>query len=357
MKAGANLCGWLLLLTVAALPVLAADYAVVVPGRTLAFPQDEGSHPEFRIEWWYATGWVMDGEGSRRGFQVTFFRHRTGLDADNPSRFAARQLLFAHAALSDPATGRLLHDERTARVGFGLAEAREGRTSLVLEDWSLEQEGDLYRARIPGSDFALTLDFRRVQPPLLQGEAGFSQKGPAVRSSSYYYSLPQLEVTGHIGIDDKNVEVTGAAWFDHEWSSTLMDDAAAGWDWLGINLDDGGALMAFRMRDRDGGEHWAGGSWRDAAGLRRFTPAEVEWEPRRLWRSPRTGVEYPVEWRVQIGDRTWLVRPLFDDQESDARRSTGTIYWEGAVELLDEAGRVLGRGYLELTGYGGRLNL
>lgn len=336
---------------------LAAEYAAVTPNYRIAFPQDEGSHPEFRTEWWYVTGWTTDAEGNQRGFQVTFFRHRTELEAGNPSRFAARQLLFAHAAVSDPATGRLLHDERAARAGFDLAEAREGRTSLVLEDWSLDQEGDVHRARIPAAGFALELDFRRTQPPLLQGAAGFSQKGPDPQSASHYYSLPQLEVTGRIRLKGSNLAVSGTAWFDHEWSSTLMDEAAQGWDWLGINLDDGGALMAFRMRDRTGGEHWAAGSVRDSSGTRMFSRDEIDWEPARHWRSPRTGIEYPVAWDVRVGERTFLVRPLFDDQESDARRSTGTIYWEGAVELLDETGRVVGRGYLELTGYGSRLRL
>jgi predicted secreted hydrolase len=41
-----------------------------------------------------------------------------------------------------------------------------------------------------------------------------------------------------------------------------------------------------------------------------------------------------------------------DDQELDSRASTGIIYWEGAVRLLDDAtGAESGRGYLELTGY------
>jgi predicted secreted hydrolase len=39
-----------------------------------------------------------------------------------------------------------------------------------------------------------------------------------------------------------------------------------------------------------------------------------------------------------------------DDQELDARASTGTIYWEGAVTAFREKTAV-GKGYLELTGY------
>jgi predicted secreted hydrolase len=337
-----------------------AEYPPVVRGTPLAFPQDEGSHPQYRIEWWYVTGWLQDDSGQSRGFQVTFFRNRPGLDEGNPSQFAAHQLLFAHAAISDPAVGHLLHDERVARAGFGLAEAKVGSTNVVLEDWSLRQDGRTYHVSVPARDFELELDLVATQPPLLQGDAGFSQKGPDPASASHYYSQPQMAVSGRINVGGRAIAVRGTAWFDHEWSSTLMDNAAQGWDWLGINMADGGALMAFRMRDDRGQAHWAAaGRRRTAGGVETsvYRPDQVEWQPERTWRSPRTGIEYPVEWRVRVGEDWYRVRPLFDDQESDSRRSTGTIYWEGAVELLDAAGVVAGRGYLELTGYGTRLRM
>jgi predicted secreted hydrolase len=130
-----------------------------------------------------------------------------------------------------------------------------------------------------------------------------------------------------------------------------MDAGATGWDWIGVNLADGGALMLFRMRDAKGGTFWAGGALRSAKGVRQaFAPAEVEMAPTRSWRSPRTGASYPVAWRVKAGGLTLDIRPLMDDQEHDTRASVGTIYWEGAVTALLD-GKVAGRGYLELTGY------
>ena len=89
-------------------------YPQVVPNKTLVFPRDHGAHPDYRIEWWYITGW-LDGP---LGFQITFFRARPDEASDNPSQFNPRQILFAHAALSDPKRGRLLHDQRAARAGF-----------------------------------------------------------------------------------------------------------------------------------------------------------------------------------------------------------------------------------------------
>ena len=333
-------------------------YPDVVPGREIRFPQDEGSHPDYRIEWWYVTGWLADPSGAPLGFQVTFFRTRVTGNEGNPSNFAVKQLLFAHAALSDPSRGRLLHAERAARAGFGLAEARAGRTDVVLEDWALVQHGDRYDAQVIADDFAFGLSFTRTQPPLLHGDGGYSRKGPDPLSASHYYTHPHLEVTGTVMLAGDRREVRGEAWFDHEWSSRILDADATGWDWIGINLDDGGALMAFRLRNREGGEHWAAATLRTADGsITMFGPEAVEWLPGRHWTSPRTGIDYPVEFDVRIGERRLRLEPMMDDQESDSRGSTGTIYWEGAVRAYDASGEFSGRGYLELTGYGERLNL
>jgi predicted secreted hydrolase len=335
----------------------AEDYPALVPGRALQFPRDFGSHPAFRLEWWYITGWITGPDRAAYGIQITFFRNRPRVAETNASRFAPRQLLFAHAAVADPRLGRLRHDQRAAREGFGLAGAREPSTDVWIDDWSLVLVDRVYRARIAARDFRFDLQFAPTQAILLQGDAGFSRKGPDPRQSSAYYSEPQLAVAGSIEIGGKDVDVTGTAWLDHEWSSEVLAAEATGWDWAGINLDDGGALMAFRMRDRAGGALWAGGSLRTVDGrVRSFEPNEIRFEPQRQWRSPRTGVAYPVAMAIGAGKASYVLEPLFDDQELDARASTGAIYWEGAVRAA-QAGREVGRGYLELTGYGKPLRL
>lgn len=326
-------------------------FAPVVPGYRMRFPYDEGSHPEFRLEWWYITGWLNHESAQPLGFQITFFRVRPDLEHDNPSAFTPRQILIAHAALSDPTYGRLVHVQRAARAGFGLAAAEQSRTRVWIDDWSMEERDGVYRAAIPGDEVQFQFIFTSTQPPLLQGESGFSRKGPASASASYYYSLPHLEVSGTLLRNDRTEKVSGTAWLDHEWSSQYMEQGAVGWDWIGVNLLNGAALMVFRMRDRDGGQFWAGGALREANGtLRNFFPSEIRFSPRRVWRSPRTGTRYPVAWQVEVGEQAFSIEPLMDDQEHDTRASTGTIYWEGAIRVLRE-GKVVGRGYLELTGY------
>ena len=331
-------------------------YAPVTAGRELKFPRDYGSHPEFRTEWWYVTGWLTTAGGETLGFQVTFFRTKPAVDPANPSAFAARQLLIAHCAISDPKRGRLWQDQRIRRAGLGLAEAAESDTQVWIDDWSLKHEGGRYAASIAAENFALHLVLADTQPPLLNGISGVSRKGPAPEAASYYYSLPHLRVSGNIARDGSTVAVTGEAWFDHEWSSQYLDDKAGGWDWIGINLDDGSALMAFKIRGLDGSTRWSGGTLRSGGTVQTLAANEVVFHGGREWISPRTGIKYPVEWRVTVGSREFELRPLLDDQENDTRLSTGAIYWEGAVGAT-ENGRPVGRGYLELTGYGEKLKL
>ena len=334
-----------------------APNADVLPGSDLEFPRDHGSHDAFRTEWWYVTGWLRTADGEELGFQVTFFRTRPDIDTRNPSAFTPRQLIIGHAALSDPARGRLWKAQQIDRAGFGLAEAATGDTRLRLGRWRLERRGQRYDTTVQAEEFGFTLQLDRSQPPMLNGDRGFSQKGPAPLSASHYYSVPQLRVRGQIERGGRREAVTGEAWLDHEWSSAYLDAQASGWDWIGINLEGGGALMAFRIRDAAGQTRWAAGSLRQPDGRQRsFGPRDIEFRPGRRWRSPRTGVEYPVEFRVRAGELELALQPLMDDQESDTRGSTGAIYWEGAVRAFDaQAGgrrTLMGRGYLELTGYG-----
>ncbi len=340
-----------LLLVAAGSAAATDDYPSVVPGYRLEFPRDLGSHPSFRNEWWYVTGWLRAADGNDLGIQVTFFRNRPRVAEASRSQFAARQLLFAHAAIADPRRGRLRHEQRAARAGFGLAEAAGNGTDVRIGDWSLRFAEGGYRAQIATAEFQLDLRFTPVQPILLQGDQGYSRKGRDARHASYYYSQPQLAVAGSVSTDGRRTDVSGTAWLDHEWSSQGMAAEASGWDWIGVNLHDGGSLMAFRMRDRAGNAVWGGGMLRAADGaLTRFEPGEISFNATRRWRSPRTGVEYPVAMRVRAGGIDYALEPLMDDQELDSRTSTGTIYWEGAVRMLRD-GHEVGRGYLELTGY------
>ena len=351
----------------------AADDDRVRPGRVLAFPRDHGAHPGARIEWWYATGWLQGEAGSLFGFQLTFFRSRTGLGGSvqdgQQGRFVPRQLLFAHAAVTDVAGRRHAHAQRLLRwsgdEALPEARARRADTDVALGRWALQRDAASapspearppaapYQALLeaPEAGFSLRLQLQASQPLLLQGQAGYSRKGPLPSQASHYYSQPQLAVQAGLTLDSTTRALAGQGWLDHEWSDELLAPGATGWDWIGINLTNGGALTAFVLRRADGTPLWAGGSHRPAGGaVRNFEPAEVLFEPLREWRSSETGARYPVAWRIGTPAGRFELNALLDAQELDSRASTGTVYWEGLAELLAPGGVRVGLGYLEMTG-------
>lgn len=362
----------------------------------LQFPRDHGAHPALRTEWWYATGELRTADGQTLGFQITFFRSRVGEAPVAPAseataaaplrRFEPRQLLFAHGALTDVAAQRQWHGERLARWNGNPAArpayARLDDTGVAIGQWAFQRSpheqvhpgGGRYHALLEDTEFGFDLMLDTTQPLLLQGDAGYSRKGPQWEQASCYYTQPQLAVSGTVwrGAAQRaqRVNVTGVAWLDHEWSESLMHPDAVGWDWIGMNLDDGGALTAFQLRRADGSAVWAGGSWRPAGAslARAFADHEVVFTPLAHWTSPGSGARYPVRWQVDTPVGRYVVQARMNAQELDSRRSTGTIYWEGLSDLLQPersadttaaagTGARVGRGYLEMTGYAGRLRL
>ncbi len=335
------------------------------PG-TLRFPRDHGSHPDFRTEWWYVTGYASSDAGREFGFQVTFFRSRIEATQHMRSAFAARHLVFAHAALTDVQGGKLLHDQRIARSAgapaVDLGQASESGMAVQLRDWSLQQRGEAIEARVLSADFGLELQFTPTQPLLLQGDRGVSRKGPQSNQASYYYSQPQLGVAGNLRLRGQTLPLKrGRAWLDHEWSHDMLDAQATGWDWIGMNLFDGSALTAFQLRRRGASAStplWDGGSFRPPGGsVYSFSPGETTFRPTRFWKSPLSQTSYPVEWIIRTPADFYTVKAVIDAQELDSRASTGAIYWEGLSNLFDSNGKHVGRGYLEMTGYAAPLRM
>lgn len=338
------------------------------PHKPLQFPRDYGAHPDYAIEWWYATGFLnVQDIPAAFGFQVTFFRRRVPQTQGMQSSLAAKQLLFAHAALTDVPGRKLWHDQRIARSSGAepgqnstdLASASTRTTFVQLRDWSLQRTANVIRAQISATEFSLALTFVPSQPVLLQGTQGLSRKGPEGTQTSFYYSQPQLQVQGEVVLRGKRHSVGpgSMAWLDHEWSQEMLHPQVVGWDWMGINLLDGSALTAFQLRDKDAGVVWDGGSIRRGKSLLAFQRAEVQFKPIRYWNSPLSHARYPVEWAVHTPTGDYTVQALVDNQELDSRATTGAIYWEGLCDVRDRNGQLVGRGYLEMTGYAAPMQL
>jgi len=350
---------------VAALNVEAdAGFARADAPRPFTFPRDHGAHPAFRTEWWYFTGNLVDAQGDEYGFQFTIFR--TALSphaAARASDLATNQIYMAHMAVTDGARNRHVDFERFGRDGGGLAGAEgEPRFRAWLEDWSVEQDSSgvmrilAQETTAAGETVGLDLRLAETRPVVLQGDAGLSQKGPEPGNASYYYSLVGLETTGSVTVGGRTMAVTGRSWMDHEFGTSALSAEAVGWDWFSVQLDSGTVLAFAQIRAADGaavGDFQ--GTLVEADGSQHAVPASAfTVEATGEWTSPRTGVVYPSGWRVELPqyELALTITPLVRDQEMNV----SYLYWEGAVTITGtEQGKpVTGRGYVELTGYGGR---
>ena len=331
----------------------------VLGPRPFEFPRDHAAHPGFRHEWWYVTGHLADDARLEYGFQVTFFRYAlTPRAPASPSHWRSRDIVLAHFALTDPQAGRFHHATRRARAALDLAGADEDVPRVWIRDWLLALDGQdarRWRLHAEARDHALDLTLSAVKPVVLQGDRGYSRKSDAAGNASHYYSVPRLSVAGSARVGVKTQPVQGEAWLDREWGTSALGATQRGWDWFALQLDDGRELTFYRLRDLAGNsDPHSRGLLIDTGGAAAALGADaVTLEPRRWWRSPRTGIDYPVDWRVRIPSAglELELRARVDAQEWTEELR----YWEGQVEVRGRDGgtAITGLGYLEMTGYEG----
>ena len=335
----------------------AYDWATATEPREFSFPADHGAHDDFRIEWWYYTGNLVTEQGHRFGYQLTFFRTGVQRDPENPSKWVVRDLYTGHFALSDLKGRRHRSAQQSRRAGVGMAGAAAGRLEVWNGRWRAEEQDGKHRLTAEEDGFAIDLSLAPGKGIVLQGDNGLSQKGAAEGNASYYYSMPRMPTEGTVTVDGETFAVTGDSWMDHEFSTSFLEPGQRGWDWLSLQLDDGSELMLYQMRRSDGtADPYSSGTLVGPDGERtELAASDFQLTPGRTWRSPETGAEYPVEWRVEVEPLglSLRVEAAFDAQEMATEATTGIAYWEGAVDVSgtrrDQA--VTGRGYLELTGY------
>ena len=308
------------------------------------------AHPEARSEWWYYTGHLRRA-GHELGFELTFFRFRLpdGEDLD-----------AAHFAVTDVAGNRFVFDEKLHRPFPGIAAASPSRLDVYTEDWFAREEHGAHH--LAARSFAAAIDLR-LEPaaPLVEnGEGGISRKGAGPDEYSHYVTIPRLRVTGTEWDGASRAQVTGEAWFDHEWGPGGLSPDLAGWDWFACQLSDGGELMLYRLRLRGGADSpFSSGTWIPPdGGPRHLGSQDFGVIATGRWASPKSGATYPSGWRISVPALgvQLSVAPKLADQELVTSRSTRVTYWEGACAVAGTAqGRaVSGNAYVELTGYAGR---
>ena len=312
--------------------------------RAFQFPQDHGAHPTFRSEWWYVTANLEDADGNAYGVQFTVFRQALAPEAEPPANpWRSAQVYLAHFAVSEVRAARHAEAERLSRAHPELAGVSGQPPRIMVNGWALQFANDGFSVTAEDGEIGADLRFRPTKPIALQGEAGLSRKSPG--NASYYYSFPNLAVQGSVRVGERRLAVTGTAWFDHEWSTSVLSDEQTGWDWFALHLEDGRDIMAFRLRRKDGARdpYDHGVVVAPDGSTHSLHAADYSLTPERWWQAP-DGVRWPLGWALELGEETLQIEAAFDDQ----RMQTLVSYWEGAVVVN---GAAQGAGYMELTGY------
>ena len=338
-----------------------AGYERATAAPQLSFPRDHGPHEGFRTEWWYWTGNVQDDAGRAFGFELVFFRQAlrpAGEGAPRDASLASREIVLAHAAVTDVAGSRFIADERLSRrdgLRAGMRVDDVGPT-VWCGDWRAEpvaasSSPDRFppmRLRARSEAFAFDLVVEAQKPIVLQGDRGLSQKSSEPGNASIYYSATRLSARGTIALGGVEAKVTGSAWCDREWSTSALGDGQKGWDWFSLQFDDGRELTWYQLRRDDGSvDAHSQGTWilNDGAS-EKLSASEFVCEPIGAWQAADGRATYPAKWRLRC-EKLGLdieVTPRVADQELRTR----VRYWEGAV---DARGTSNGVGYLEMTGY------
>lgn len=339
-------------------------FRLATPDPVFSFPRSHGSHPAFRIEWWYFTGHLFAPPDQRFGFEATFFRYALAPGGHHTdSGFGTNQLYMAHMALTDVARQRFHHEERLNRDGWD-AWAKVDELDIRNGNWTVRRtEGEAMQ--LVGSvrgDVRFTLDFEPQQDKVLFGKDGYSRKGASPGAASWYITFPRLAVSGTLLINGNSLPVEGQAWMDHEISTSQLDAQQAGWDWASVQLDDGRSVMVYILRKQDGTpDAYSKLTWIGGDGIiGQWGPDAFTWKARRTWTSSVSGATYPIDIDLSLPDpatgekRVLRLRPVMDAQELPGELS-GVPYWEAACDVLDETGSVVGLAYVELTGYAGDL--
>ncbi|TLP56829.1 iron ABC transporter permease [Parasedimentitalea maritima] len=320
----------------------AKGFAIPQRGAVLSFPEDHGSHPNFRIEWWYLTANLKGDDGLDYGVQWTLFR--SALRPGSEDGWSSPQLWMGHAGLTTPT--HQFFAERLARGGIGQAGVTAEPFMAWIDNWEMTgvrpalQHLDL---KASGADFAYDLDMStQGQQLVLHGDNGYSVKS-AGGQASYYYSQPHYQITGTLILPNGPVAVTGQGWLDREWSSQPLAEDQSGWDWFSLSFDSGDKLMGFVLRGASA--DFTSGSWISADGtITALQPGDFQ--ALALKHSDVSRRSIPTEWKITLPTQELSV--VIQAVNEQSWMGTSFPYWEGPVTI---SGSHTGRGYLEMTGY------
>jgi predicted secreted hydrolase len=317
-----------------------------------------GARNDYETEWWYYHGYLQAGE-KRFAFHFAYFRRRTNdvwIGSLLPLRWLGKHARFAHFGLTDFEGRRFWYGHQ--RSIFNHSGTLSNKYQAWIHEWSIGASGTTHYLRAALKDVGLHLQFSPLKPPANHQHACGLSDEP--ERPACYWSYPRMEIKGSLTVEGETVDVSGTAWMDRAYGRLALnrvDGHVEGWDWFGIQLDDGRELMLYEQPGVNNAmKRSIHATLVDDTGKAEYlNTSDFAFCPQSYWTSPHTGLKYPSSWKISSQSRelSLFIQPWLRIQELDTRGSTCLMYWEGPVEVegtLD--GRVAkGRGFVELVGY------
>jgi predicted secreted hydrolase len=318
--------------------------------RKFIFPQDHLPHENFRTEWWYFTGNLIDKKSKIPfSYQLTIFRQ--ALKPPTNKANSLKQVWMGHLAITDIQDNKFFSYEILEREDLALAGLKNKPIEIFIDDWRIIFKDEKYFLSAKHQDIELDLELEPMKAIVLQGDEGLSQKSAEPGNASYYYSITRLKTTGQIKIKSNSYDVAGLSWFDREWSTSALAKDQAGWDWFSLQLDNDTEIMIYQLRNKDNSiDDFSSAAIFQGSNKINLKQKDFVIKVLKYWTSPE-GLNLPAEWQIEIPSRKISLKlsPRINDQLHRFNIS----YWEGSVAIAGSYNgkKISGYGFAELTGY------
>ena len=304
----------------------------------IALPEDEAPH-DTPIEWWYFNGFLTDDTDNEYDFHYVVFQGPKG-------SFGVPHLV--RITFGIPGDGS---HHQAERLAFIPEESNAPSVYFEKDGWVMRGDGGgNYELAFNLDGIALSLSVSAARDPVLHYKGtGLTDFGPDVWA--YYYSYTRQSVTGSIEDASGRRPVSGVSWYDHQWGN--LTNRNIGWDWFGIQLDDGSDLMITMLRELGSNQRLAlYGTYVSPEGeVLHLGEDAIFIESTRTWTSASTEITYPVAWMVESAPLNLHIE--VEAKQEAAEFVTQVSYWEGAVRVSGtrDGRAVTGQGFAELVGY------
>lgn len=359
--------------------------------KTISLPKDTGKHLFSNIEWWYYFAFLTGDKGGDYATMASFFRignfefckghylifsiidlkenlHQSFSFTDckllynmilqlpfyllqYPEDKKMRELFISLLRCKIPSPHQIM---RNTSIVSNPTQLLYGESSLSF----INELENKFHVHVVGNNDVVDLQFCPNKPISLIGKDGKPDQ-------LFYYSFTQNNVEGFIKKGKTIENVRGKGWFDHQWGYLNSLLTQTGWNWFGLQLEDGRELLINEFRDiRTSTTFSPMANLIELDGTLKFT-RNVILKPIKYWRSPLTNVLYPIEWLIKIPDFRMEIKvvQLLKHQEMSILGPLQAI-WEGACFVSvnerfenKEIRQIHGKGFMELVGYANYISL